>query len=76
MQALKKIWLFKNRTNFMIFFTGVTSTGYFLARQVNERRFEHPIIDEATRLLHKNSQIVELVGTIFQKKTLFLYYFK
>ncbi|KRW99477.1 hypothetical protein PPERSA_07962 [Pseudocohnilembus persalinus] len=59
---LKQIWVFKNKTNFLLFFSAFSSTGYFVARYINDQKFEHPVVQESTRLLQKNAQLIELVG--------------
>ena len=51
---LRRTFVFKNSTNFSISFLGFSTTGYFVSKYFHDKKFEHPLINEAIRIIGFN----------------------
>jgi len=46
--------MFRSFTNFSLVFLGFSTTGYFVSKSFHSRKFEHPLITEAIRIIGHN----------------------
>ena len=52
--SARKMFVFKSWTNFSLVFLGFSWTGYFVTSHLHSKKFEHPLINEAIRLVGQN----------------------
>lgn len=57
LSGLRKIWLFRNHTNFTFGTLAACATGYFIYTIKNESDLRSPVVIESVNLLGRNSEI-------------------
>ncbi|CAD8193392.1 unnamed protein product [Paramecium octaurelia] len=59
---LKNSFPFRSGPNFLLCFLGFSGVGYFGTSYLHKQKYDHPIVQEALRILQHNDQIIQLAG--------------
>lgn len=62
LKSVQRLIPFKSASGFTLFALCFSGIGYFGVSWFHNRKYDHPIVSEAIRLLQHNDQIIKLAG--------------